>query len=115
MLSTQRIERLRRNLLENQAHLRRQLANLTASSTEINVTSGNHMAEDATAAFDQATIVSLHRSQELALAQVDQALERMMQGAYGQCERCQEEIDFARLKAVPHAPLCMSCQKLVEL
>jgi len=43
------------------------------------------------------------------------ALARMEAGRYGYCERCHEEIDFARLKAIPHANLCMPCQKLVEL
>jgi RNA polymerase-binding protein DksA len=114
MLSAQRLERLRGYLLEEQVNLRQQLANLVGTSQEVNVGLGNHMAEDATAAFDQATMVSLRRGQELALAQIDQALQRIVIGTYGRCERCNEEIDFARLKAIPHATLCMACQKMVE-
>jgi DnaK suppressor protein len=39
----------------------------------------------------------------------------MDEGAYGRCERCGDVIDFARLKAVPQASLCMSCQRQAEL
>jgi len=115
MLSAQRIERLRGYLLEEQATLRQQLADQGATLQEDNVGLGNHMAEDATAAFDQATAVSLQRGHQLALAEVEKALQRMNAGSYGICDRCHEEIDFARLKAVPQATLCMACQKLIEL
>jgi RNA polymerase-binding transcription factor DksA len=114
MLSPQRIERLRSSLMEQQASLHQQIISLDAASQEGNVGLSNHMAEDATAAFDQATAVSLRRSYEVAVEQVGQAIHRMAAGVYGSCERCGDEIDFARLKAVPHATLCLACQRLVE-
>jgi len=114
MLSPERIERLRGYLLEQQASLKQQLAGLADAAQETNVGLGNHMAEDATAAFDQAAVISLRRSHERALLQVESALSRMAEASYGRCERCNAEIDFARLKAVPEATLCMSCQRLVE-
>lgn len=115
MLSPERIERLRGYLLEQQASLKQQLAGLESAAQETNVGLGNHMAEDATAAFDQAAVVSLRRGHERALRQVESALSRMAEANYGRCERCNAEIDFARLKAVPEATLCMNCQRLVEL
>ncbi len=115
MLSPKKIERLRGYLLEQQASLQQQLIGLSHAAQEANVGLGNHMAEDATAAFDQATTVSLRRGHERTLHQVEGALQRMDAGAYGRCERCDSEIDFARLKAVPHTTLCMACQRLVEL
>ena len=101
--------------MDEQQKLRREIANTTATSDEVNFGLGNHMAEDATAAFDQTAAMSLRRGTERTLEQVDEALERMDMGAYGICERCGEEIDFARLKAIPQATLCMSCRKLAEL
>jgi DnaK suppressor protein len=115
MLSPKRIERLRRLLLDEQQELRREIANATATSDDVNIGLGNHMAEDATAAFDQAAAVSLRRGTERTLDQVDEALERMEAGTYGFCDRCGQEIDFARLKAIPQATLCMSCRKLAEI
>lgn len=115
MLSPERLERLRGYLAEQQATLREQVATYSVAASEANVGLGNHMADDATAAFDQAATVSLHRGHERALDEVGQALRRMANGAYGQCDRCGQEIDFARLKAVPEAMLCMTCQRLAEL
>jgi len=115
MLSPERIERLRGYLLEKRAALKQQLIGLEAAAQEASVGLGNHMAEDATAAFDQATTISLRRGHERSLAQVESALQRMDEHAYGRCERCDDEIDFARLKAVPEATLCMNCQRLIEL
>ncbi len=115
MLSPERIERLRGYLLEQRASLKHQLEGLADAAQETNVGLGNHMAEDATAAFEQAAVVSLRRGHERALKQVESALNRMSEACYGRCERCNEEIDFARLKAVPEATLCMSCQRLAEL
>lgn len=115
MLSRERIERLRGYLLEQQANLKRQLVGLADASQEANVGLGNHMAEDATAAFEQTTTISLRRGHERQLAQVEGALQRIAESSYGRCERCNEEIDFARLKAVPETTLCMTCQRLVEL
>jgi DnaK suppressor protein len=115
MLSTDRIERLRGYLLEEQANLRHQILSLGTSSQEASVGVGNHPAEDATAAFDQAAAVSLLRGHQVTLTEVERALVRMTTGIYGSCERCREPIDFARLKAIPHATLCMTCQRIAEL
>lgn len=75
---------------------------------------GNHMADDGTEAFDQAASLALHLNDQTLLAQVDAALARMDRGEYGICERCGNEIDFARLKAIPYATLCIRCQQFVE-
>ena len=115
MLSPDRLERLRGYLLEEQANLHHQIVGLKESSQGSDVGSGNHMAEDATAAFDQAAAVSLLREHQTVLAQVERALAHMANGTYGLCERCREQIDFGGLKAIPHAPFCMNCQRFAEL
>ena len=75
---------------------------------------GNHMADDATEAFDQAASLALHLNEQALLGQVEAALARMDKGEYGVCTRCGSAIDFARLKAIPHAELCIRCQQVVE-
>lgn len=75
---------------------------------------GNHMADDATDAFEQAKELALHENARQLLARVSNALERMDQGRYGTCERCGVEIDPARLEALPYATLCLHCQQRYE-
>ena len=45
------------------------------------------------------------------LEAIDEALHRLISGAYGNCEACHQPIDGARLNAMPDAALCVSCQK----
>lgn len=45
------------------------------------------------------------------LRQVDAALDRLADGSYGICLECEEEIGARRLKALPWAEYCISCQQ----
>jgi len=73
-----------------------------------------HMADDASAAFDQARDLALRSNLEETLKQIQEALERVSEGTYGVCEVCGERIDPARLKALPHTPHCLDCQRKLE-
>ncbi len=117
MLSPERIDRLRQDLLEEQERLRQDLNHLEAdqSSQDTNVGVGNHPAEDALLTETQEEMVSLRHQDQAVLNEVDDALGRMDRGTYGTCERCGRAIDFARLKAMPYARYCMDCQRLLEL
>jgi DnaK suppressor protein len=42
------------------------------------------------------------------------ALKKINNGCYGICENCEEEIPINRLKAIPDARNCLSCQKTLE-
>ena len=58
-------------------------------------------------AFDQARDLAVQVSAEQTLKLVDDALERFDNGTYGLCLDCGQEIDAARLEAIPYAPLCL--------
>lgn len=72
---------------------------------------GNHMADDASEAFEQAKDLALRKNAEQLLAQVKEALARFERGTYGICQQCGGEIDPARLTALPYATLCLRCQQ----
>jgi DnaK suppressor protein len=48
------------------------------------------------------------------LASIENALERMKDGTYGQCEVCSGRIPMARLDALPYATMCINCQRDME-
>jgi DnaK suppressor protein len=116
MLAPDRIERLRRALLEEREAILQHLAAHDTSefNTDEEIGVGNHMADDATEVFNQEAQLSLRLNQEYVLNAVERALERIDHGAYGVCERCGQAIDYARLKARPYAEYCMNCQRMVE-
>jgi DnaK suppressor protein len=76
---------------------------------------GNHQADDASQAFDQAADLAIRQNAERLLELVEKALKRWDAGTYGTCERCGEAIDHARLKAIPYASLCLDCATHAEI
>jgi DnaK suppressor protein len=46
------------------------------------------------------------------LKEIESALRRCAGGTYGVCEACEEEISPNRLKAIPWARYCVTCQEL---
>ena len=48
------------------------------------------------------------------LAKIEEALQKIEQGVYGECENCGEEIGLKRLEARPVAELCIECKSEQE-
>jgi DnaK suppressor protein len=113
-MAMQRPEVLRSYLEDERARLETAIAQADAEGAK-NLGYGNHMADDASEAFEQAKVLALRQNAEQLLAQVSDALERFEQGSYGVCEQCGAEIDPARLKALPYATHCLRCQQRQEL
>ena len=106
--------RLRRLLEEERSQLEAELAYF-ASIEYDDIGASNHLADEASAAFDQASDLALRRQAEHRLARVDRALGKFDDQTYGYCESCGEPIDFARLKALPDARFCLNCQRKREV
>src|SRR3954469_18770399 len=45
------------------------------------------------------------------LGQIEHALKRIVEGAYGRCEYCNGKIAEARLNALPYTNSCIDCQR----
>ena len=56
---------------------------------------------------------TLERQSEL-LRNVHAALDRIVEGSYGTCLECDEEITHKRLEAMPWATLCIMCQESAD-
>jgi len=61
----------------------------------------------------EVSILISARDKEKLLA-IEDAVERIREGTYGVCEECGDEIGSGRLKAMPLAKLCVSCQSRIE-
>jgi DnaK suppressor protein len=65
------------------------------------------------AAEREMAMQNLHRGAAL-VRQLRSAMERLDHGSYGICLQCEEPISPKRLKAVPWAEFCISCQETVD-
>lgn len=104
-----------RSYLENERIRLEAVLAQTDSEGGENLGYGNHMADDASEAFEQAKELALHQNAEQLLLKVKQALNRFDQGTYGTCESCGTAIDPARLQALPYATFCLRCQQRQQL
>ncbi len=66
-------------------------------------------AEGGSLAFEIEKELSLHQNAKDLLAQAEEALERIEDGTYGICANCDSAIPVARLEALPHTKLCVTC------
>ena len=74
------------------------------------------VAEDDQAQMSHEEFISLKRNSMdyQALRQVNAAIERINTGEYGICASCEESISEKRLKAIPWAKYCVSCQDRIQ-
>ncbi|WP_285630807.1 TraR/DksA family transcriptional regulator [Actinoallomurus iriomotensis] len=68
-----------------------------------------HDPEGATIAFERAQIEALLDQSRRHLSDLDRALRRLDEGAYGRCEVCGAPIAAERLAARPTALTCIAC------
>lgn len=61
------------------------------------------------AILSQQMALELRRRNQARLRQVERALERIQDGSFGFCTRCEDEISEARLRVRPETPLCIGC------
>lgn len=66
--------------------------------------------EGGTANVDRELDLHLSAQAQAAVEEIDLALAKLVAGTYGTCENCGTEIPRARLEALPHARLCVTCK-----
>jgi DnaK suppressor protein len=115
VLDEKRMQRNRTRLEEERARLQSELSGTESAMDQSERPGlGTHMADNASEVFEQAKNLAVHTSLHRTLELVEKALQKMDKGVYGCCERCGKPIDPARLKALPYAELCMTCQARAE-
>ena len=72
------------------------------------------VADQAVASYQKEFLFSQGTSGHAQMLLVRQALERLKDGTFGECQNCSETIGTKRLEALPWTPYCISCQEKVE-
>lgn len=118
MISQETLAKIKKQLEEEKAKLEEQLKSFAVSN--------KHAPEDFNALFPQfgekdednaaevavfSDNLSLERTLESALRDVNKALERIKNGTYGICRYCKKPIDEKRLLARPTSSACVDCKK----
>ncbi|HEY8226835.1 MAG TPA: TraR/DksA family transcriptional regulator [Pyrinomonadaceae bacterium] len=64
--------------------------------------------------LNRSTALDLATRQTQLIEDIDEALQRIEDGTYGQCVRCGKPLDEERLKAMPTAKYDAECQAAIE-
>ncbi len=121
-LSKEQLKQFRQLLLTERARVVSELKSITQDASKSpRDASGDlsgytvHMADMATDTHERELSMNVASTEQEVIYQIDDALKRMDAGTYGICESCTKPIPMNRLKAVPHATMCIECQRLKEL
>ena len=95
--------------MEDEAlHRNRQDASGDGSSMPI------HIADLGTDNFEQEFTLGLIEGEEEELREIEDALTRIDQGGFGECEVCAKPIPRDRLSAIPYTRVCVECKTKQE-
>jgi len=70
--------------------------------------------DQASADTDKNLLLQMKNRDRDILWEIDEALKRIDSGTFGECEKCQEEISEARMRANPSTTLCIDCKAELE-
>ncbi len=111
------IEKIKNQLLAEKSRLEKELAEFTqknphnAADYDANFpTIGDAEDENAAEVATYGDNLTLERTLESALRDVNAALKRIEEGNYGICKYCGKPIDPKRLEARPASSACMECK-----
>ncbi len=77
---------------------------------------GSHLpthAADQDSGLVESNVLSTEQQSQM-LAAVNEALERVKEGTFGQCVQCGNAIAPLRLEAIPYTPYCFPCASSLE-
>ena len=114
-MSPDKLEHYRQVLLRLRGRVVDGASHLVQSIQEDEATNENlssvpvHLADVAPESVD--ADVQILETEQRILDDITDALNRIGDGTFGQCQSCSREISEQRLKAIPYAPLCIECAK----
>lgn len=65
-------------------------------------------------AYSRDVLLNLGENQRQKIRDIDAALERIANGEYGVCVRCEEEISPQRMRVRPFSRYCIECKTEIE-
>lgn len=121
MISQDVCNELHQQLLGERERIEHEIANLAGAGargdtflTDETDAVDQHPADDASELFEREKNLTVRRTLEATLQEINEALHKFDEGTYGLCERCGKPIMEKRLRAMPGATHCIECQSILE-
>jgi DnaK suppressor protein len=104
------LEAERSNYLHQAETLQAEADSLTEDREPGDVQFDEESGEGDTLAVERERDLALSAQARAAIEEIDLAVAKIYDGTYGQCDTCGTAIPKERLKALPHAALCVKCK-----
>ena len=107
----QRLLEERRKIMKDMGHLENTVLKVNQRDSSGDLSGYSfHMADAGTDAMEREKAFLFASTEGRLLLEVNDALRRLYNGAYGVCEVCEKPISRARLQAMPYTRMCVSCK-----
>jgi DnaK suppressor protein len=113
-MDKRKMKAYRDRLLARRESLFSQVTEAEMSSRERDLEATQDPADMAANAYTKELLISMSANDRKLLQLIDEALERVEKGEYGDCVNCGEPVSEKRLDAVPWTRYCLKCQDLQE-
>jgi DnaK suppressor protein len=107
-------ERFRKRLLQVREEIIEGIRQRDLSAQGIGQNGIQDIGDESATISNRHLLMSLSENERGKLMEVDEALDRIENGAFGMCEECGEPIAVKRLEVVPDARYCIECQGNLE-
>ena len=113
-MDKKKLETFKKRLEERQRELRQAVSRTAQDGRDADLESAQDIADRAANSYNKEFLFHQSNNDRQLLQMVDGALDRIRDGAFGQCISCGEEINPKRLEAVPWTRHCIECQERLK-
>lgn len=113
-MDKKRLEYYKKKLVAQREELARAIARTQQEGREADEDPTVDLADKAANSYTKEFLFGQTHNDRSRLQLVDEAIERIKEGTFGECASCHEELQQKRLEAVPWTRYCISCQEKKE-
>ncbi len=106
----ERLEKVRKMLIEQKQEI---LQKIRRKKDQLE-TPGGDFIDIATGSLEHELNYIFEERERGKLLNIDEALVRIKEGTYGECDECGDDIELERLLALPFTRLCLDCKSKQE-
>jgi len=113
-LDSKALARFKKILLKEREEIVGEVKQTLESSKEMGQDGTQDIGDEAANIYNKQVLLSLNENERMRLKEMDEALDRIVNGAYGTCEECGGPISLKRLEVRPVAKYCVPCLTKLE-
>lgn len=113
-MEKRKLEHYKKRLLSKQEELERIVSRAEQDGRSADEETPQDLADKAANSYTKEFLFSQSNNERYTLQLVEEAIDRVGNGSFGECVACHEEVQQKRLEAVPWARHCISCQEKQE-